>query len=672
MLNLGELVARMRVDSQQFDKGLKDGERSFQGVANRITSIAAVAGVAAAAAFGIALVGAMSEQDVGTKIAAQMDWGPEEAGRLGHVAGKVYAENFGESLADVGDVLGKVTRAGMDLGLEGLDTEFEDITRRAIVLRDVFGQDVTKSINAAQQMLRNGLAPDAKTAFDVIARGAQLGVDKSEDLLDTFNEYSTQFRELGLNAQESLGLMSQGLKAGARDSDTVADALKEFAIRSKDGSSLSRDSFKAIGLNADKMFQIFAKGGPGAKAALGDVIKRLKAMKDPVAQDAAAIGLFGTKAEDLQDSFYALDPSTAAAAVGNLEGAVDRAADTMGTSASSNIASFKRQLEMTFTETLGGVVLPLVTKVAGWMSRNFGPAFKASAKWIKENKEWLAPLAVALGTFAGIITIIVGAMKIWSAVTAAYTVVQWALNGAMIANPIGLVVLAIAALVAGLIYAYHHSETFRKIVDAAFHGIATAAIWLWDTILHPIWNMFVANAKLAGDILMWLAGITATAFNTIISWAIKLRDGWNRMIGGIADLVSDNFQRAVNMAKGGVNGLIDLCNKALGFINNNLIGGLNKIPGVNLSLLPTLPKLARGGTVHPAAGGRPVTMGDGGQVEYGVPHSDMEQIIDKAVAAGARGGDGATIEIIVMDEMRRVRKKARVQGGRPGTVLVGG
>jgi phage-related minor tail protein len=669
VLNLGELVARMRVDKREFDKGLKDGERKFEGMADRITGIAAVAGIATAAAFGLALVGAMSEQDVGAKVAAQLGHSAEEAGRLGHLAGKIYSGNFGESVADVGDVLAKVMRANLvpeDAG----DDVLQKLTQRALTLRDVAGQDVTKSIKAVEQMMRNGLAPSAEFAFDIITRGVQEGVDKSEDLLDTFNEYGTQFRELGLNAHEALGLMSQGLKAGARDSDTVADALKEFAIRAKDGSSLSRESFKAIGLNADQMFQTFAKGGPAAKQVLSTVIERLKAMKDPVAQDAAAIGLFGTKAEDMQDALFALDPSTATRAIGNLEGATQRAADTMGSSATANLESFKRQLEVTFVQTLGGVVLPAVMKVAKWMNTNFGPAFKSSAKWIKENKEWLGPLAVTLGTFAGIIGIIVGAMKIWTAITAAYTVVQWALNGAMVANPIGLVVIAIAALVAGLIYAYHHSETFRKIVDGAFKGVATAAIWLWDTILKPLWELGVANLKGFGDTAQTVAGWVGGAFEKIVSFAQKLRDGWFRMIGGIADVVADNFNRAVGMAKGGVNGLIDVVNKAIGFINSKLIGGLNKIPGVDLKLLPSLPRLARGGTVHPSSGGRPVVMGDGGEVEYGIPHSDMERIIDKAVAAA--GGEGVTVEIVVMDEMRRVRKQTRIQGGRPNTVLVGG
>ena len=62
-----------------------------------------------------------------------------------------------------------------------------------------------------------------------------------------------------------------------------------------------------------------------------------------------------------------------------------------------------------------------------------------------------------------------------SAVTKAWTAVQWLLNAALSANPIGLVVVALAALVVGLVLAYKHSETFRKIVNEAFEEVTKVA-----------------------------------------------------------------------------------------------------------------------------------------------------------------------------------------------------
>ncbi|RCH70433.1 phage tail tape measure protein [Streptomyces sp. SDr-06] len=65
---------------------------------------------------------------------------------------------------------------------------------------------------------------------------------------------------------------------------------------------------------------------------------------------------------------------------------------------------------------------------------------------------------------------------------------QWLLNAAMDANPVTLIVIAIAALVAVLIYAYNHSKTFREIVQAAFRAVATVAMWLWHNVFEPVFH----------------------------------------------------------------------------------------------------------------------------------------------------------------------------------------
>ena len=50
-----------------------------------------------------------------------------------------------------------------------------------------------------------------------------------------------------------LTLLSQGLEGGARDTDKVADSLKEFSIRAVDGSKTTREGFEALGFSADEM-----------------------------------------------------------------------------------------------------------------------------------------------------------------------------------------------------------------------------------------------------------------------------------------------------------------------------------------------------------------------------------------------------------------------------------
>ncbi len=94
--------------------------------------------------------------------------------------------------------------------------------------------------------------------------------------------------------------------------------------------------------------------------------------------------------------------------------------------------------------------------------------------------------------------------------TTAMAAAQWLLNAALTANPIGLVVVAVAALVAGLVIAYRESETFRAIIDAAFAGVVTAFGWIWQAA-QDVFGWLKANWPLVLAILTGPIGLAALA-----------------------------------------------------------------------------------------------------------------------------------------------------------------
>lgn len=110
-----------------------------------------------------------------------------------------------------------------------------------------------------------------------------------------------------------------------------------------------------------------------------------------------------------------------------------------------------------------------------------------------------------------------------TAVTEGATGAQVGLNAALLANPIGLVVLAIAALVAGFVLAWKHSETFRDIVRGAFDAVKNAAVAVWDFIKDLPDKLFGLGKTIA-DAITWPY---RTAFNAIA----KL---WNNTVGQLS------------------------------------------------------------------------------------------------------------------------------------------
>ena len=119
----------------------------------------------------------------------------------------------------------------------------------------------------------------------------------------------------------------------------------------------------------------------------------------------------------------------------------------------------------------------------------------------------------------------------------AMAIAQWAINAAMTANPIGLIITAVTLLVAGFIIAYKNSETFRNFIQGLWEmfkklgsfivSIPSMVVGIWDGLIlktKEIWNSINSNpfGKLALDILSLMNPITA-----IIRHFDKLKEGWN-------------------------------------------------------------------------------------------------------------------------------------------------
>ncbi|GAA1961834.1 hypothetical protein GCM10009754_36150 [Amycolatopsis minnesotensis] len=414
-------------------------------------------------AFGLAAIGnaasvamdTLENARLGDKLAAQLGAPADMAADLGRVAGNLYAQAYGDSLGQVNEAIRGVMQSGLVME-DATNDQIQGITGKVLNLATVFDQDLGGTTQAVGQLMKTGLARDANEALDVLTRGFQQGADRSQDLLDTMTEYSVQFQKFGLDASMATGLLVQGMRAGARNSDLVADAIKEFSIRAVDGSKLTAQGFQAVGLNAGEMAAKIARGGPEATGALDLVLDRLRAMPDPVARSQAAVALFGTQAEDLGQALYALDPSKAVQALGNVAGAADRMGATLNDNAGARLVAFQRAIQTGLVDFFGGVVLP---------------ALQSAVQWVRDNADWLVPLAIALGGFATGYAAVAAATKLYELATKGAAAAQWLLNAAMRANPLGLIVGAISGVVAAFTYFWQTSAPFRDFWIGLWHAI---------------------------------------------------------------------------------------------------------------------------------------------------------------------------------------------------------
>ncbi|MEU3563512.1 phage tail tape measure protein [Kitasatospora sp. NPDC006786] len=586
----------------------KDKASSVLGQMKEKVSTAAT-GISAgiAGALGKGVVDSLDMGAASDKLAAQLGVGAERAAELSKVSANVYKEAWGESTAEVNDAIrGVVQQIGGDAAGAGL----ERITTKAMALAKVFDVDVASSTSAAGQLIKTGLARDADEAFDIITKGFQSGVDKAGDFTDTLTEYSTQFRQLGLDGATATGLLAQGLKAGARDADVVADSLKEFTLIAQSGSQASADAFKVLGLNAKQMQSAFVKGGPGAASALDQVLDRLRAMKDPVERNNTALALFGTKSEDVQKALYALDPSTAKTALGEVAGAADQMAKTVGDNPAAALEKFKRDAQLKLAEVGGELV-----------------------KFGQEHASWVQPLAITLGAVAGAILLVQGATMAWAAAQSIWTGIQtvatgaqWAWNAALSANPIGLIIIAVVALVAAVVLLWQNSEQFRDIVTSCW-----AVVW---GAISGVYNWVANNWPL-------IVGILVSPITSAVSWISR---SWDSMRSG-ASAAFDFVAGLPSRIASGFSGLGEIIMSpfraafnAIGRFWNSTVGRLSFtapdwIPyfgGKGFSM-PHIPMLAKGGQI---TGAGTVLVGEAGPELLSLPGGATVTPLSRATGGG--------------------------------------
>lgn len=246
---------------------------------------------------GFGVAGVMASEEISNGIATfQTKLGASGADLIKYegVMNEVAKSGVG-SFTEVADSVVLVAQ-----NMKGLsDADLSTVTEEAMELANVMGSDTSEVAKTAGILMKQ-FGVEGLEAMDLIAKGYQNGMDFAGDYQDTLSEYSVYFSQMGFEADDMFNVLISGAEAGAFNLDKVGDAVKEFGIRSKDGSKASQEAFSALGMDADKMTQIFAKGGEGAKKGYAEVVTALSGVKSQTERNAIGVSLFGTQYEDME------------------------------------------------------------------------------------------------------------------------------------------------------------------------------------------------------------------------------------------------------------------------------------------------------------------------------------------------------------------------------------
>lgn len=516
----------------------------------------------------------------------------EEAKKFEDIMTSIYNNNFGESFEDISEAMSTVKASLGELD----DGDLQTITEHAFTLRDTFDFEVNESVRSAK-MLMDQFGLTGEQAYNLIAQGAQHGLNAQGDMLDIINEYSVHFEQLGFDGEEMFNILVSGAENGAFSLDKVGDAVKEFGIRTKDGSDATKEAFTSLGLDADEMSAAFAKGGDDATKAFINVNRALASVEDPLEQGQLGVSLYGTMWEDLG--------TTAVTALVEYGDQFNAANETMQSlndikydDLGSALEGIKRNLQTSVAQPLKDEVLPTVSEfIEGFDWSGFGQlagdAFGALAKgavavaegimnatqWLNEHRGVVATVATVIGILTTAITAYNIVQGIKTAMDAANVTTVWALVSAHIAQaaaamaalaPYVLIVAAIAAVIAIIVLCIKHWDKIKEKITEVAKKVKEKV----TEIKNQITEKLNAAKQKAVEI-----------FNNIKNGiSQKINEAKNKVVE-VFNNIKNAISQKLNEAKNKVN---EIFNNIKNAISNKLTEAKNKVSSIFNNIKSTM------------------------------------------------------------------------------------
>lgn len=551
-------------------KKLQKIEEAGEKVSNvgKKMSVGVTAPIVAAGAAGLAAFSEVDEalDTIITKTGATGDVADSLATSFENVGSNTHLE-----LQTVGEAIGEVnTQFGF------MDKKLEDSTNYILQFAEINGTDVSQSAIYARQAIEayDLSYDDLNKVLDVTTKTSQNTGQAVDSLFDSAIKGAPQIKQLGLSFGEGVTLMGQFEQAGVDGNAALSSLSKATVAYAKDGKSLSeglgelQDKIKNASSETDAInaaAEVFGtKGGPRMADAIRRGTLNLEDLAKIADESQGSVG----------ETFEAtLDP-------------IDKSNQAMN-NAKLALADVGESVQISLLPFFEMAIDALKSFKGWWDSLDQG-----TKNWIitlAGIAAVIGPALVVIGTLMSSVTKITAGVKdlatVWSGLGKLF-----GLSGGWFA----VAVIAIAALVAGLVWAYNNVEWFRNGVNAFFQGVSDIAVEVFNFmggyisnifggIIQNFQNFFDAGKRIFTGFIDFITGI--------------FTGDWERAWNGVVNIFGGIFDGIAAMAKAPFNGMIGLINAFLGGLNNIKIP--KWVPGVGGKSfsISTLPYLADGGHV---------------------------------------------------------------------------
>lgn len=643
--------------SKQVELGtanLKEYSKSIKATGEKLTEAGKKASILSAGIVGIDVATAKSAMGLETavnKFLASTGKSVDQTKELEQVLKNIHENGYGEGYSDISEKMSLVWQNLGDIS----NVDLQNITEQAYLLENVFGMDFSETLRGVKALMVN-MGLTAEKAFDYLVVGAQSGLDKTGELADNIAEYSQIWSQAGFSAEEMFSILDNGLASGAYNLDKVNDFVKEFTISLSDGRI--EENLSSFSSDTRKLFREFQKGKATAKDVFYSVINDLENMENKQKALTLASNVWSALGEDnaMKVITSLNDLNTIYT---DVTGAATDATNQMYDGMEAKLSQIKNKFENSFAglgQRIIESLLPHLEKMADGLQKaidwfdSLDNGTKDTIVTIGLLVASIGPLLLIMGKLAGSISNIINlftnetvamglnAMKkgVAAAATKSLRLAQAGLNGVMAlgkiaisgvstalsflaANPIVLVIAAVAALVAGLIYLWNTNENFKNAIISGWTYIQNLFASIDEFITGIFQTDWTNSFGLIGNVLNAFMANCENYYNAIkqiFSGVIDFVKGvftgdWELALNGIKNIFSGIFNSFLAIAKAPLNGVIGLLNIVIDGLNF-LIEGLNKVSfdvpdwvpeiggkkiGINIKKIGKIPYLANGGTL---------------------------------------------------------------------------
>ena len=366
-----------------------------------------------------------------------------------------------------------------------------------------------------------------------------MGVDEAETMVDqmakTASTTNTSVAQLGEGIL-TIGATAKSIKGGTAELNTALGILANNGIKGAEGGTHLRNIILSLQNPTDKAAaQMEALGlsvydSEGNMRSMNDILGDLNKSMDGMtsAEKSNIIGTIFNKTD--LSSVNALLANTGSTwdslqkSITESGGAAQQMADTQLDNLQGQITILKSALEG-LAISFGELLMPAIKQIVGWVQK-FVDWLNGLSEGTKKTVVTIALLAAALGP----VLIVIG--KVISAVGTIMTVVPKiagvintvkgafaALNTTMLANPIVLIIAAIAALVAAFIYLWNNCDGFRQFWIDLWENVKQVAITVWNAIkefFSQVWETIKTIFSTVFEVIKTLVTTYFNLYKTII------------------------------------------------------------------------------------------------------------------------------------------------------------